>query len=354
MSRRRLARVCQIVAIVAATATAAAGAAGCASQHGGTGSQPGPARTLPPPVPEPLAPIGDYRDAVTVALRDHLRVWIEADMVKRWEEGPRWFHAAVDRVSALASRPGVVGIKIADELGYNDGMDSPGKIRHFLADTARALHASAPHKLILVDMVLPQLGCIPGHQPAGSPEAGCAAQAQSAYPQLALSAVDGYLHMHAIDVLDLSTGLLTDGTYTKWGTTSDEAQTAAWQEVSRRGWPQMVQLQGRKALAHPGSYPGKQAQAAADVHLFVDIPLANGAGAIDVWTWNQIYNGALYHLMNPGMRPNVLWKQLERRRHSGDVLFTHMSPHSVELGLKPDLAMIATVFTDIFLPAGTG
>ena len=100
-----------------------------------------------------------------VAAHDHLRVWIEADMVKRWEEGSASFQAAVTRVAALARHPGVVGIKIADELGYHDGMDSAAKIRRFLSDTARALHAAAPHKLILVDMVVPQLGCLPGPQP---------------------------------------------------------------------------------------------------------------------------------------------------------------------------------------------
>ncbi|HXP18477.1 MAG TPA: hypothetical protein VN840_02415 [Streptosporangiaceae bacterium] len=353
MTRRRWLTIRQLAVAAATAAVTAGAAAGCGAQHG-VASTPSPVRTTPPPVPAPLGPIADYRKAVTVALRDHLRVWIEADMVKRWEEGPKWFHVAVARVSALANRPGVIGIKIADELGYNDGMDSSAEIRRFLTETARDLRASAPHKLILVDMVLPQLGCIPGHQPAGSAEAGCAAAAQSAYPQLALPAVDGYLRLHAIDVLDLSTGLLSDGTYTSWGTTSDEAQTAAWQEVDRRGWPGLVQLQARKALAHPGSYSGTGAEAAADVHLFVDIPLANGAKAVDIWTWNQMYNGALYHLMNPGMRTNALWKQLQQRRRAGDVLFTHMSPHSVEVGLRSDLAMIATVFTDIFLPAGTG
>lgn len=353
MTRRRWPRITRIAATTAVTVITAAAAVGCGGQHGGAQSR-ASARNTPPPVPGPLAPIGDYRKAVSAALHDHLHVWIEADLVRRWEEGPKWFHAAVARVSILASRPGVVGIKIADELGYNDGMDSPGKITQFLIAAAHALHAAAPHRLILVDMVLPQLGCIPGHQPAGSVEAGCAAQARSAYPQLALSAIDGYLRLHAIDVLDLSTGLLADGTYVTWGTTSDEAETAAWDEVDRRGWPNLVQLQARKALAHTGTYAGTQAQAAADVHLFVDIPLAAGARAVDIWTWNQIYNGAMYHLMNPGMRPNVLWLQLEQRRQAGDVLFTHMSPHSVELGLRADLAKIATVFTDVFLPAGTG
>jgi hypothetical protein len=58
--------------------------------------------------------------------------------------------------------------------------------------------------------------------------------------------------------------------------------------------------------------------------------------------------------MNPGMQPNALWIQLERLQQSGDVLFTHFSPHSVISGVDSDLAKIATVFTDVFLPAGTG
>jgi hypothetical protein len=304
--------------------------------------------------PAQLAPLAGYRRAVDVALGDHLRVWIEADMVKRWEAGPNSFRAAVTRVAVLANQPGVAGIKIADELGYNDSMDSAGKIRQFLSDAASALHAAAPGKLILADMVVPQLGCLPGHQPAGSAAAACAAQARVAYPQLALPAVDGYLRMHAIDVLDLSTYLQPDSTYAAWGSTVDAAQAAAWREASRRGWSGLVRLQARKALAHPGSYAGTPAQAAADVRTFVDIPLAHGARAVDIWAWRQEYAGATYRLMNPGMRVNALWDQLAQRRRAGDVLFTHMSPHSVESGLRRDLAEIATVFTDIFLPAGTG
>ena len=350
--------------------TAAAGAvitAVVATACGGAGGQPGdapqvastpavapvPTPVWTAPVPIPLGPLADYQTAVEAAVHDHLQVWIEADMVKRWEEGPKWFRAAVARVAVLANRPGVVGIKITDELGHDDGLGSAGQIRRFLSDTARALHAAAPHKLILADMVLPELGCMPGHQPAGSGAAACAAQARATYPQIALPEVSSYLRMHAIDVLDLSTGILPDSTYTGWRSTADAAQAAAWQEVGRLGWGRLVRLQARRALAHPGSYDGTPAQAAAKVRLFVDIPLADGAHAVDIWTWRQAYDGAMYRLMNPGMRPNSLWGQL-KQRHARDVLFTHMSPHSVESGLTGDLAKIATVFTDIFLPAGTG
>ena len=341
-----------LLALVGTVITTGAAACGGASVHHGGASL----VTTPqaPPPASPLAAVGDYRNAVDVAARDHLRVWIEADMVKRWEQGEPSFRAAVTRVAVLARRPGVAGIKIADELGYNDGLDSAAKVRQFLAATARALHAAAPHKLILVDMVVPQLGCWPGHQFVGSPAAACSAAARARYPALALPEIDRYLRMHAIDVLDLSTGLLSDTTYAGWGTTSAAAQAAAWQEVNRRGWPSLVRLQARKALAHPGSYRAAPAQAAADVRLFVDTPLAHGAHAVDIWTWHQEYDGAMYQLMNPGMRPNALWRQLEQQHRAGHVLFTHMSPHSVESGLDRDLAMIATVFTDVFLPAGTG
>jgi hypothetical protein len=353
-SQLRLRATRSVIAAGLGSAIAMSGVASC----GGAGTKPSHPSPAPPtqaaPSASPLAPLADYRDAVDVAARDHLRVWIEADMVKRWEEGKASFRAAVSRVAALARHPGVVGVKIADELGYNDGMNSPGEIRQFLSDTARALHAAAPHKLILVDMVVPGLGCLPGHQPAMPPELACAAAAQAHYPALALPQIGRYLRMHAIDVLDLSTGLLSDDTYAGWGTTTDAAQVAAWQEVSRLGWPSLVRLQARKALAHPGNYASTSAQAAADVRLFVDIPLAYGARAVDIWTWHQEYDGAMYQLMNPGMRPNALWDQLEQQRRAGHVLFTHMSPHSVESGLDQDLAKIATVFADVFLPAGTG
>ena len=339
---------------VAGSALTVAGAVACGgtrTQHSG----PPPAVTPQAVAPaSPLAPLADYRTAVDVAAHDHLRVWIEADMVKRWEEGAHSFQAAVNRVAVLARQPGVVGIKIADELGYNDGMDSTGQIKRFLSDAARALHAAAPRKLILVNMVVPQLGCLPGHQLTVPAAAACARAADARYPELALPEIDSYLRLHAIDVLDLSTGLLSDATYAGWGTTAAGAQTAAWQEVRRRGWPSLVQLQARKALAHPGSYDAAPAQAAADLRLYVNIPLAYGARAVDIWTWHQEYEGAMYQLMNPGMRPNALWDQLEQQRRAGHVLFTHMSPHSLESGLDRDLAKIATVFTDVFLPAGTG
>jgi hypothetical protein len=291
---------------------------------------------------------------VQTAVHDHLRVWIEAELTTRWLTGRASFRAGIRRVAFLANRPGVAGIKIADELGYQDGLTRPAQIRQFLLAASRALHTAAPHAQILVDMVLPELGCLPGRQPAGSPAAACAAQARHAYPQLALPQVTSYLRLHAVSVLDVSTGLLGPSTYASWGSSLDAAQAAAWQEVRRLGWPGLVRLQARKALAHPGRFPGTPAQAQADMRTYVDIPLSAGAQAVDIWTWHQRYEGAVYQLMNPGLRPNPLWAALQRQHRMHDVLLTHMSPASVDGGLRTDLSKIATVFAGVFLPAGTG
>jgi hypothetical protein len=301
-----------------------------------------------------MASVGEYLHAVQLAVRDHLQVWIETELTTRWLNGAASFRAGIQRAAFLANRPGVAGIKIADELGYQDGLTTPGQIRRFLLDTARALHAAAPHKLILVDMVLPQLGCMPGHKPAGFAATACMAQAQKAYPQLALPEVGSYLRLHAINVLDVSTGLLTSSQYAAWGTSINAAQLAAWQEMKRLGWNTLATLQARKALAHPGKFPGGTSQAGADMRTYVDIPLSAGADAVDIWTWHQKYEGGMYRLLNPGMKTNALWTALAQQHRDHHVLYTHMSPTSVEGGLATNLAMIAGVFSDVFLPAGTG
>lgn len=348
-----------ILAIVAAALVLTAGkhrhAAAPKTRHPAPEAS-GPAFIRPPAAPYvgAMAPIAAYRSAVTIALDDHLRVWIEADLEKSWLEGPQRFDATVSRVAALENRPGVVGVKIADELGHHDGMNSAAEIRQFLSDSATALRAAAPGKLILVDIYVPLLGCMPGHQPAGSDAAACAAQADSEFPQLTLPAVQSYLELHAIDVLDLSTAILENSVYAKWGTTGDAAQIAAWQEVRKLGWQNLVRLQTRRALAQPGGFHGSRAEAARTVREFVEIPLASGASAVDVWTWRQVYRGKMYKLLDSGLQSNALWDRLAQLRRAGDVLFTHISPSSVQSSLSADLAKIATVFTDVFIPAGTG
>jgi hypothetical protein len=290
--------------------------------------------------------------AIDAANRSGLRVWIETDLVKRWLAGTAKFNEGVDIVADLAHRPGVVGIKIADEIGYHDGLDSPDKIRAFLTDAGKALRQKAPGKLLLIDAIVPELGCLPGYQPPLRWATICAAQARGQYPQLALDQMDGYLRDRLVDAVDLSTGLLTEKTYTGWGVDQETAQRTAWQEAHRRGWDKDVRLQARKALAHPGTYSATDTNQTATT--FLDIPKAEGAAAVDVWTWRQLYEGEIYRLLDPGLRTNSLWAALVQRRAQGAVFFTHLSPKSLEVGLDADLKVLATVFTDLFVAAGTG
>jgi hypothetical protein len=268
--------------------------------------------------------------------------------------GPASFRGAVATIAEEATHRGVVGIKIADELGYHDGLTTADQITAFLDASASALRVAAPGKLILIDMIVPELGCLPGYQPPLRWATVCAAQQRGLYPQLALSEVDGYLQRHDVDVIDVSTGLFSAHTYAGWGVDENIAQRTAWQEIIRRGWAQLATPQARKALAHAGDDTESPAAVATAMTTFVDIPQMEGAVAVDVWTWRQLYQGQMYRLLDPGLRKNDLWLALVRRHDAGARLFTHLSPRSLEIGLDTDLRDLAHAFTDLFVAAGTG
>jgi hypothetical protein len=297
---------------------------------------------------------GDYAEAIKIAIRHGLQVWLESDLVKRWQAGPGSFEAALRQLGSLAAIPGVRGIKIADEMGYHDGLSSAALIKAFLNAAYDGLQRYAPGKPLLVDMIMPSLGCLPDQQPPLLWSTECQVKADGQYPQLTLANVTSYLRMRKLAVLDVSTGLLPDSSYIGWGATRDIAQAKAWAKVKALGWASLVTLHARKALAHPGEYAKSASEAQADLHTWVDLPLSNGAQAIDVWTWRQGYQGTVNRLLDPGLKPNALWTGLQARREKGATLFTHLSPHSLEVSLDVDLAMIAKVFSAVFVAAGTG
>ncbi len=81
----------------------------------------------------------------------------------------------LDRLGQLAVVPGVKGFKVADELGYEDGLDlARGRRTQFLRDVRTGLAQRAPDAQVLVDVVVPELGCL-GWTAAGS--TSCAEQA---------------------------------------------------------------------------------------------------------------------------------------------------------------------------------
>jgi hypothetical protein len=312
-------------------------------------------RRPPAAAPAGLAAVAPYEGAVAAAGERGMQVWLEADLLKRWWAGDASFQAGVQRLVQLAKDPSVVGFKIADELGYGDVVQrEPACMRAFVSDAVRALHQASPRSQVLVDLVVPDLGCVPRDRAVAAWSTRCTTENDGKYPALSLRNVDALLRMKALDVVDLSTGILDDSIYKTWGTDALHAQQAAWQEVARRHWPRDVVLNARKALAHPGAYTGTPSTAAASTTVFLDTPLQHGARAVDVWTWRQPYEGSVYRLADPGLQSNALWADLVTHRARGDVLFTHFSPSSVEGGVTADLDMISQAFGGVFVATGTG
>lgn len=301
-----------------------------------------------------VSAVAKYQTAVDDAHEHGLRVWLESDLVARWKAGPEQFNQAIQQLAALATSPGVVGIKIADELGGKGDLSRDDIIR-FLRTARAALHANAPGKLVLIDIIGYQLGCAPRLATTRAPSAACDLHERLAHPAVTLDTIDRIVDSGYVDVIDLSTNMQDPTVYASWGITRAQAERAAFAEAHRRGWDAKVRLQTRKALAFPTPQVPDAQTAASLVSDFVDVPMSMSIVAVDIWTFSQLYDGRLVHLMNPGLQTNPLWVQLELRRRAGDVLFTHYSPSSrYGPSLDADLTAIATVFTDVFCAAGTG
>lgn len=283
-----------------------------------------------------------------------VRVWWETDLVAAWLQGPAAFRAATDRLARLAHAPGTAGFKVADELGYGDGLGTPAEVLRFLRDAHEALARVAPGKRLLVDVVVPDLGCLPWR---GGGADACTSDARTSYPAASVDAVGRYLRTGLVDDLDLSTGLLDPSYYEGLGLTLQQAQQDAWTHVTSWGWPTLTTLRSRKALAAAGGYQGSRADAAGDVAVYVDAPVAHGAASVDIWTWRQTYQGKSVSLLDAGLHTNPLWQALVHRHAAGVALFTHMTPSQLPndppaYAHECDLA--ASVFTDVFVAAGTG
>ena len=294
----------------------------------------------------------DRGAVVDAAVRRGLQVWLDAELSRRWLAGRASFDEGIQRLTPLVRRPGVVGIRVANELGYEDGFSSLPKILTFLSETRAAIRSVRRDALILVDMVVPELGCVPGLAVAAARD--CAAEARKRYPALTLESMDAVVSAGAVDAINLSTFLRSAATYARWGTTPEAAQRAAWEEAVRRGWGRSVRLGARKALAHEGRYAGGERRALADVRTFIDVPQASGASWIDIWTWRRSQEDSVIRLMDPGLKTNHLWKALLAKRRAGSTLFTHFTPSSVERSVEADLDALDDVFAGVYIAAGVG
>jgi hypothetical protein len=339
--------------VLAAFAFASALLAGGCGEPAPSPAPPGPAeyKIAPGEFQGQAAPDRRYAGLVDALRSKGTEVWIESDVVKAYQAGPARYHQVLGIDLGLARRRGVGGIKIADELGYDDGTtreQAAAVVRQAVTD----IHTASPRTKVLIDVVVPELGCL-SWTPTSTPSMRmCGANAATANPGASIAAVDDYA-ASGVDVINLSTGLQDDGWYAAQGTTANEAMRLCWREAVRR-WGSRVTLQARKALAHPGSYSGDDAQAQAQVRTYVDIPLAEGAKAVDIWTWAQHYQGELVTLSDPGGAPNALTRALQQRRKKGARLWTNMTPSTYQVDHAHDVLAVTSQFDVVLAAAGTG
>ena len=102
---------------------------------------------------------GRYAELVDDLRATGTGVWVESDVVKAYLAGPTRYRQVLGTALALARRRGVAGIKVADELGYHDGT-TPEQAADMLRRTVADIHASSPGTKVLIDVVVPELGCL--------------------------------------------------------------------------------------------------------------------------------------------------------------------------------------------------
>ena len=291
------------------------------------------------------------RTAAQLRSRD-VRVWFEIDLVAWWLDGPTMFQRAVQRMAELARFQDTVGFKVADELGYHDGLTTKAQVLAFLRATRSALARVAPRAEVLVDAMVPELGCLRDY---GSFGATCARNTRATSPGASIDTVSTYLRAGLVDRLDLSVGLLSASAYHDRGLTLRQANCKVWRDVDALGWSAMTWLQARKALAMDGGWTGTRTAASRAVELHVDVPREHGANAVDIWTWRQAYDGGTYSLLAPDLQPNPLWQVLLARRRAGADLLTHVTPSTLSTRAPRrahEYDLVASVFDEVFVAAG--
>ena len=291
------------------------------------------------------------RTAAQLRSRD-VRVWFEIDLVAWWLDGPTMFQRAVQRMAELARFQDTVGFKVADELGYHDGLTTKAQVLAFLRATRSALARAAPRAEVLVDAMVPELGCLRDY---GSFGATCARNTRATSPGASIDTVSTYLRAGLVDRLDLSVGLLSASAYHDRGLTLRQAQL---QGLARRRRARVVRddLAAGPQGAGDGRRLDRHARSGvAGRGAHVDVPREHGANAVDIWTWRQAYDGGTYSLLAPDLQPNPLWQVLLARRRAGADLLTHVTPSTLSTRAPRrahEYDLVASVFDEVFVAAG--
>ncbi|MEV6986492.1 hypothetical protein AB0M95_35260 [Sphaerisporangium sp. NPDC051017] len=298
------------------------------------------ASAAPPKTKTPAAPDDATGKAAATAVKLGMRVWIESELAPAWQAGKDQFNAAVAALAAQANRPGVVGVKFAQDLGYW-GFKTADDVRRFVSDSSTALRAAMPaDKQLAVDVFVPELGCGVS-QP-------CQAALRTQYPLITRANVEKYVLTGDVDHVNVTSGLFASE-YAKWKITPDKALRNQWIAVRARTWDTRVHIGAREVgLAHSGPAKLTAQQAEAAAKLRVDLPLQAGVQTIMLWTHRQNWDGTTWRLLDEGLKTNTLWKALQARKALGRLAVT-FNASDPEREITQDLTKLAEVFNEIYI-----
>ncbi|MGV9383536.1 hypothetical protein ACWDRB_47520 [Nonomuraea sp. NPDC003707] len=313
------------------------------------------ATSTAPNRPAATAPDGNtVAEAISAAKTAGLRVWVETDLADDYTAGDAQFQAALRSLIAAAKRPGVWGVKFAEDLGYNSGFASSEQVITFLARATKALRAALPGKRLAIGVVVPELGC-GSSQPC--------IKAMRAKALLATKHhVDSYLKAAGVDRVEVASGRfgsdlaqyqVTDPQTNKLtAITPALATQAQWLSIRALGWDTLAQIGSREhGLAHKGDNSSwNKTTATAQIDARVGTALGFGAPIVTLWGHHTVDNGQTYQLLNAGLATNGMWSVLTGLNLRGRLAVV-FDPGSVDVGVRQDVTALGQGVSEIFILA---
>ncbi|MGW5687220.1 hypothetical protein [Nonomuraea sp. NPDC003754] len=317
------------------------------------------------------APAGQKPAAVATAIEaaraSSLRVWVEADLNTAYGRGQAAYTTALNAVIAAAQRPGVIGVKFAESLGFRD-MASESEVRAFLTKTSAALRQALPGKRLAIGVVVPELGC-------GSSKK-CIATMRAKYPLVTKRLVDRYIKTNvtieadasdekntlkdvaAVDRIQIASGLF-GAAYGQHQVTHKGKSTpitpalaaqAQWLSVKALSWDALVQVGAREyGLAHAGEESAWDTTTASnEIDARVGNAIGLGAQTVTLWGHKAADDSRTYRLLNAGLATNRVWQTLAERGLKSR-LSVVIDPTSTETSIEADIAAFADTISEVYI-----
>ncbi|MDP4511835.1 hypothetical protein [Nonomuraea turcica] len=294
--------------------------------------------------------------AAAAAVQPRLRIWVETDLADDYAAGDSQFTAALQALIAAAKRPGVVGVKFADNLGYS-GFTTAQDVIRFLTRAGQALRAALPGKQLAIGVVVAELGC-------GSSKE-CIQAMRAKAPLATKQQIGRYLKTRAVDRVEISSGLF-GRSYSQYQVpdpktgksvpiTPELAARAQWMSIRALEWDTLAQMRAREyGLAHIGdTSPWDKTQATVQIDARVGAAIALGLPSITLWGHKSDDQGQTYRLLDAGCQDsgpasNAMWSALTGQGMRGRLALV-FDPASTECGIAADIAALAKGVSEIFI-----